>query len=109
MIEHTNKHMTGRMKSYALLAFLVAIVFGVGASGLSNSSYADSLTGSFTEAEESEKVEIEEVRWEFGNGTVVKGPIAKQNFSKGVHNVTVYVEKSDGSLDTYRAQIEVKR
>ena len=100
--------MNKQIRSYALLALLTSTVLGAGAFGLSNSGYADSLTGSFTEAEEDERVYVEEVRWEFGNGTVVEGPIARQNFSKGAHNVTVYIEKSDGRLDVYRARIEVK-
>lgn len=100
--------MNKRVRSYGLLALLTATVLGAGAFGLSNSGYTDSLTGSFTEAEEDESVYVEEIRWEFGNGSVVEGAITRQNFSKGEHNVTVYVEKSDGRLDVYRAQIEVK-
>lgn len=96
-----------RIKTYTSLILFISIAFSIGAFGLSNSGYAESLTGSFTQAEKTD-VHIENVRWEFDNGRIVEGRIAEQNFSEGVHNVTVYVEKSNGETGVHRAQIEVK-
>lgn len=69
------------------------------------------MTGSFTQAEEPAnpaKVQVDNIRWEFDNGKVVEGHIARQNFSEGLHNVTVYINKSNGE-EVHRAQIEVTR
>lgn len=93
-----------------VLAFLGS--FTVMESGI-NSSYGNLMTGSFTEADKSlsekEDIYIEQVYWKFDNGRNATGRITRQNFSPGVHNVTVVVKKSNGETETYRKQLKVDR
>lgn len=71
------------------------------------------LTGGFTEANyvdsDDEMVYVENVHWQIDDAENVSGPLAKHNFSHGTHNITVFLEKSNGVTETYRKQLTVKK
>lgn len=101
-----------RHKIYLTLFTLSAIALGAGIFGIADFDHAELMTGSFTEADENtedqQKVHVEQVYWNFGDGKIVEGPLAKHDFAPGTHNVTIEVKKSNGEIEKYHKQIEIE-
>ena len=92
-----------RFSSIILLLTLFAFTLtGIGFYNADN--VVEGLTGSFTDAHQPEEISIEEVYWEFGDNKTVYGPIVEQNFSKGKHNITLVIEKSNGEIERHRGE-----
>lgn len=105
-----------RKKSKIFKYALIAAVFTIGAIGFYSIDIdKEMLTGSFTEAgeseprvvHESERASVEKVIWKIGEKTF-EGRAVKHNFSEGTHNVTAIIVKSNGENETHHGQVHIK-
>ena len=85
-----------------ILAFSLVVV------GFLEANTENSITASFTEAHNPEKVYVEEIYWDFGGNKTATGEVAMEEFPKGTHNVTVRVEKSNGELEIHRGEVKIE-
>lgn len=99
-----------KVKNFSLIIlFLIGITAMFYGINSINSDF-ESLTGSFTEAEEreDESAGIENIYWEFEDGRVMEGRVIKRDLEPGKYNVTLKIEKTNGETDTYERQIEIE-
>ncbi|MFO7793513.1 MAG: hypothetical protein R6V35_00870 [Candidatus Nanohaloarchaea archaeon] len=89
-----------------VLALLAFTLVGIGL--YSTDNIVEGLTGSFTDAHQTEEPSIEEIYWEFGENKTAYGSMVRQNFSEGRHNVTLVVEKSNGEVERHRGEAVIE-
>lgn len=96
-------------KTHSTIFMLTLLAFSLVSLSFLDARTGESITGSFTDANEPEQVHVEEIYWEFGENETVTGPVVKQDFPEGKHNVTVRVEKSNGETEIHRSEVKINR
>lgn len=104
------------MKKTGLIAILAILTLFGTATTWKTLNNDNRLTGDFKlsnnekdHSNTASPTEVESVKWRFDNGKTVNGRIARQNFTPGTYNVTLIVEKTDGTRKTYRRTLKVER
>lgn len=102
-------------KTLLITAASLLVVFGSAAAWTSINE-DEKITGNlpllndYIDQNSSDKpVGVESVKWQFEDGETVEGRLVKRNFSPGIYNVTLIVEKTDGSSEKYQKKLKVEK
>lgn len=96
--------------NYILSALI--LVIGIGSFyAVSEFDAPDKITGSFTEAEPVDETDtngIKQVYWKFEDGENLSGRAIKREVSPGTYNVTIQIVRTNGEVETYQKEVEIK-